>query len=194
MLRIIAGKHRGRKIETKENSRIRPTSGMARGAIFNILMHGVSGPNGESPLVDGRVVDLFCGTGALGLEALSRGAAHVTFIDQSAESMSLARANAASMGEKETVQFLRSDSTSLPPTTKPCNLAFLDPPYGSGLALKSLASLDRQGWLLPDAVVVVEMDAKEAFTAPEPYTLFDERKYSNTKIAFVRYSKIKSEV
>lgn len=190
MLRIIAGKHRGRRIETKENATIRPTGSRTREAIFNILAHGEFRGLGRSPLVEGRVVDLFCGTGALGLEALSRGAAHVTFIDQSGDSISLARANAAALGEtSQSTQFLRSDSTSLPPTAKPCTLAFLDPPYNSGLALKSLKSLDSQGWLLPGAVTVVEMDARENFVPPEFYTPFNERKYSNSKIVFLRYDK-----
>jgi 16S rRNA (guanine966-N2)-methyltransferase len=189
MLRIIAGKYRGRKIETKESARIRPTGSRARGAIFNILMHGEFRGSDHSPLIGGRVVDVFCGTGALGLEALSRGAEHVTFVDQSAESMALVRANVTHMGETQAAQFIRSDSTALPATTRPCGLAFLDPPYRSGLAVKSLRSLDAKGWLLPGAVAVVEMDAKETFTPPESYTLFDERKYGNTKIVFLRYSK-----
>ncbi len=189
MLRIIAGKHRGRKIETKQNHDIRPTGSMARGAIFNILMHGAFGPNGESPLIDQPVLDLFCGTGALGLEALSRGAAHVTFVDQSPESINLARQNALRMHEDTTTHFLRSDSSSLPPARKQYALVFMDPPYNKGLATKSLASLDKQGWLVPEAVLIVEVSAKEALVIPEHYDLFDEREYGNTKIAFLRYTK-----
>jgi 16S rRNA (guanine966-N2)-methyltransferase len=187
MLRIIAGKYRGRKIETKENAKIRPTGAKARGAMFNILMHGEFRGAEHSPLIDRRVVDVFCGTGALGLEALSRGAAHVTFVDQSAESISLVRANVSHMGETGNAQFIRTDSTSLPRAHLECSLAFLDPPYGSGLAAKSLKSLDKNGWLKPGAIAVVETGAKEKFEAPEAYTLFDERKYGNTRIVFLRY-------
>ena len=187
MLKIIAGKHRGRRIETKDSAKIRPTSGMARESIFNILMHGAFRAEGQSPLIDGRVVDLFCGTGALGLEALSRGAAHVTFIDQSAESISLSRANAAHLGETENAQFIRSDSTQLPRAARPCTLAFIDPPYRGGLAPKALASLDRQGWLEEGAIIIVELDAKEPFMPPEHFDLFDERKYGNSRIALLRY-------
>lgn len=187
MLKIIAGKHRGRRIETKESAKIRPTGSMARGAIFNILMHGSFGPNGESPLIGKSVVDLFCGTGALGLEALSRGAAHVTFVDQSAESMSLARANAANMGETSSVHFVRSDSTSLPRARAQCSLAFLDPPYNSGLAAKSLLSLGTQGWLEPGAIAVVETSVRETLPALAGFEVFDERKYGNSKITFLRY-------
>jgi 16S rRNA (guanine966-N2)-methyltransferase len=187
MLRIIAGKHRGRKIESKENASIRPTGSRARGAIFNILMHGRFGTQENSPLIDKPVLDLFCGTGALGLEALSRGAGHVTFVDRSAESIALARQNAKQMGEEDNTHFLRSDSASLPAARKRFTLAFLDPPYDSGLALKALKSMDAQGWLEKDAVVVVELSAREALVPPESYTMFDERKYGNTQIVFLQY-------
>lgn len=187
MLRIIAGKHRGRKIETKENKNIRPTGSKARGAIFNILAHGSFGPGGQSPLIGQRVLDIFCGTGALGLEALSRGAAHATFVDQSNDSITLARKNALHFGEEGNTQFLRSDSTSLPPARSKVALAFMDPPYNSGLAVKSLASLHAQQWLVPGAVVVVETSAKEKLAVPEHYETFDEREYGNTKIIFLRY-------
>jgi 16S rRNA (guanine966-N2)-methyltransferase len=186
MLRIIAGKYRGRKIETKEHAKIRPTGSKTRGAIFNIITHGeFRGPE-HSPLLDRRIIDLFCGTGAMGLEALSRGAGHVTFVDQSAESIALARANAAKMGETQ-ARFIRNDSTTLPHADQPCSLAFLDPPYRSGLAAKSLKSLNDKGWLEKGAVAVVEMEVHEKFEAPEPYLQFDERKYGNTRIVFLRY-------
>jgi 16S rRNA (guanine966-N2)-methyltransferase len=191
MLKIIAGKHRGRNIETKENAKIRPTGSRARGAIFNILMHRSFDESGESPLIDKPVIDLFCGTGALGLEALSRGAGHVTFVDGSADSIALARQNARHMGEDANAHFIRSDSTSLPLARKQCSLAFLDPPYDSGLAVKSLSSLDKQGWLLPGAVVVVEISSRETLTPPEAYALVDERKYGNTKIVFLKYTSVK---
>jgi len=189
MLKIIAGKHRGRKIETKRNATIRPTGSRARGAVFNILMHGKFGADGNSPLIDKAVIDLFCGTGALGLEALSRGAAHVTFVDESSESIALARTNANSMREEANAHFLRNDSTSLPAARTLCSLAFLDPPYNSGLAVRSLASLDKQGWLENGAVAVVELSHKETLTPPANYTLLDERKYGNTKIVFLQYEK-----
>lgn len=189
MLHIISGKHRGRKIEVKEGKSIRPTGSMARGAIFNILMHGIKGPNGESPLDGQPVLDLFCGTGALGLEALSRGAASVTFVDQSQDSIALARQNAFRMGEETTTQFLRSDSASLPPARKQMALAFMDPPYDdSGLAVKSLTSLHQQRWLMDGALVVVEVSARTTLLPPPYYTLEDERKYGSTTICFLRYN------
>jgi 16S rRNA (guanine966-N2)-methyltransferase len=190
MLTIISGKHRGRKIETKRSAAIRPTGGKARGAIFNILMHGEFSAAECSPLIGKCAIDLFCGTGALGLEALSRGAEHVTFVDQSSESIALAAANVRNLKEEGSAHFLRNDSAALPPARKSCSLAFLDPPYNSGLAAKSLASLDRQGWLEDTAIAVIELSHKEQFAPPEHYTLFDERRYGNTRIVFVRYGKV----
>jgi 16S rRNA (guanine966-N2)-methyltransferase len=189
MLKIISGKHRGRNVRTKESKSVRPTSGKARGAIFNILMHRQFEGFEDSPVIDRSVVDLFCGTGALGLEALSRGAAHVTFVDGSADSIALARDNARSMGEEPNTAFIRSDSTVLPLARRQCSLAFLDPPYNSGLAAKSLASLDKQGWLLPSAVVVAEISSRETLLPPEHFRIADERIYGNSKIIFLQYTK-----
>lgn len=188
MLKIIAGKYRGKRIEIKENTKIRPTGSKARGAIFNILMHGQFGANGHSPLIDKSVVDLYCGTGALGLEALSRGAAHVTFVDGASDSLSLARTNVQRISEEANTRFVRSDSSSLPKAPRTHSLAFLDPPYNSGLAGKSLKSLDAQGWLENGAIIVVELSHKEILEAPEHFTLFDERQYGNTKIVFLEYT------
>jgi len=189
MLTIISGKHRGKKIETKRDKKIRPTSSRARGAIFNILLHG-SFSGEDSPVTDCNVVDVFCGTGALGLEALSRGARHVTFIDESSESVSLARKNIEHFKETANATAIRSDSTMLPKPRHRCSLAFLDPPYNSNLAVKSLTSLARQGWLEEGAVAVVEVAAKETLEAPAAYALFDERIYGNTRIVFLRYQEV----
>lgn len=189
MLTIIAGKHRGKKIETKDNAKIRPTGSRTRGAIFNILMHGKFSNSGDSPLTGNTVIDLFCGTGALGLEALSRGAQHVIFVDGSADSIALARANVMRLKEEDNASLVRSDSTSLPKARKTCALAFLDPPYNSGLAIKSLKSLAEQGWLENGAITVVELSHKESLLPPTDYEIFDERKYGNTKIMFLRYIK-----
>ncbi len=192
MLNIIAGKHRGKRIETKKNQTIRPTGSRTREAVFNILSHGQFGEYGTSPMVDKSVIDLFCGTGALGLEALSRGAKHVTFVDESAESIALARMNIQHLREEENASLIRSDSTSLPPARRRCGLAFLDPPYNSGLAVKSLASLDEQGWLEKDAIAVVELSHKETLIPPANYSIFDERKYGNTKIMLLQYERVES--
>lgn len=184
-IRIISGKHRGRRIDVPDGKKIRPTGGRTREAIFNILMHGeFSGEH--SPFIGKRVVDIFCGTGALGLEALSRGASDITFVDQSQESLNLVRKNAERMGELPHCRFVRSDSSVLPRSSVAHSLAFIDPPYNSGLALKALASLKINGWLSEDAVCVIETASREPFAAPEGYAQFDERKYGNTSLYLLR--------
>lgn len=183
MLKIIGGKHRGRNIETAQDKEIRPTTGFTREAVFNILMHWRFG--GESPLIGQRVVDLFCGTGALGFEALSRGAAHVTFIDQNPKAQELVRKTATNFGETPNTALVRSDSTRVPRAAQPCRLAFIDPPYGQGLAEKGLLSLLEGGWLAPDAVIVIEQEKKASLTPPAGFTLLDERTYGISKISIL---------
>lgn len=186
-MRIIAGKHRGRRIAMKDDSNIRPTSSRTREAVFNILTHGSFGRDGESPLIGKRVVDIFCGTGGLGLEALSRGASHVTFIDRNPQSLALARENAAHFKETENCSFVRSDSTQLPPATFPCTVAFADPPYNGGMAAPALKSLKAAGWLEPNAIVILEVSGKELVHIPEGYEQIDERRYGNSKILILRH-------
>ena len=186
MLKIIAGKHRGRNIETLPGKEIRPTTGFTREAVFNILMHGqFSGEN--SPLINKRVVDLFCGTGALGFEALSRGAAHVSFIDQNPKALDLAKKTATNIGESKNAVFIRSDSTHVPKAHIACSLAFVDPPYEKGMAEKGLVSLTDGGWLEDGAIVVVEQAKKEALNPPIHMTLLDERTYGITRISILKY-------
>lgn len=187
-MRIISGKHRGRRIAMHDDADIRPTSGRTREAIFNILTHGSFGREGESPLIDKRVVDIFCGTGGLGLEALSRGAKHVTFIDRNSQSLALVRENVANFKEEDATHFLRNDSTQLPPATFPCTVAFADPPYNKGQAAPALKSLKEQGWLEDNALVVLELSTHELLHIPEGFELMDERKYGNSKVLILRNS------
>lgn len=186
-MRIIAGKHRGRRIELlRDAAHVRPTSGFAREAIFNILSHGAYGTPETSPYMGKRVLDLFCGTGAFGLEALSRGAGHVTFVDLSRESLQVARMNAERMGEISTTAFLRADAAQLPTAREPYSLVFLDAPYDKpdlvGQALKSLLA---GGWMAKDAVVVVEHEARQKPPIPDALTQIDERHYGRAVIRFM---------
>lgn len=186
-MRIIAGKHRGRRIEAPKGKDVRPTSSRTREAIFNIISHGeFSGE--DSPLMRGAVLDLYCGTGAFGLEALSRGAGSVTFVDRNAEVLAIARQNAERFGEHETTRFLRSDSSALPPATSRYALVFLDPPYHSGLVAPTLKSLVMGGWLEENAVVIVEQQEKEKMPPTEGLLPLSERKYGNTRITLLRYT------
>lgn len=185
-MRIIAGKHRGRRIAMKDDAGIRPTSSRTREAIFNILMHNNFGLEGDNIIVGKRIVDIFCGTGALGLEALSRGAEHVTFIDRNPQSLALVRETAAHFKEEQNAAFVRSDSTALPKATRSFSVAFADPPYDQGQAAPALNSLRQNGWLEQNAIIVVEISAKELIQLPEGFEQLDERKYGNSKVLILR--------
>jgi len=188
-MRIISGKHKGRRIELVKEAAdtVRPTSDFAREAIFNILTHGKHGLNGHS-FIDRQVLDIFCGTGAFGLEALSRGAARVTFIDQSREALANARYNAAKMKETESADFMLADGTKLPKARKAFSLIFIDPPYFSRMIETSLKSLHEGGWIEKDGLVIVEHDAKEQVAFPEPFVIVDERRYGRAIINLLKIS------
>lgn len=194
MMRIIAGKHRGRTIEVLAEKGLRPTTGKVREALFNLLKHGkfMKEPDfiqDDNPsLLEGRrVIDIFCGSGALGLEALSRGASHAVFVDQNTKVMALARSNAEKLHEEENCTFIRSDSTQLPKAVEPCMVAFLDPPYLSGLSHAGLKTLSANGWLERGAIVIVEQSKKEALKLPPDFYLVDERFYNLTRISLLQY-------
>ena len=186
-MRIIAGKHKGRRIELGRDAiTVRPTSEFAREAIFNILTHSKHAQNGKS-FLGKQVLDLYCGTGAFGLEALSRGAAQVTFVDNAREAMATARHNAARMKEEETTNFLLADATRLPRARQAFPLIFLDPPYFSKLIEPTLKSLLDGGWVEKDSLLVLEHDEKESITLPPQFELLDERRYGRARIALVRF-------
>jgi 16S rRNA (guanine966-N2)-methyltransferase len=169
MLRIIGGKHRGRAIAAPEGQATRPTASRARESLFNILAHASWREDGTSPLIDARVLDAFAGSGALGLEALSRGAAHATFLDNDASAIRLIGENVRKLGEAGSAKVVRADATRPPPGPEPCDLVFLDPPYRSGEAAPALAALAGAGWVAPDAVEAI-----------------DERRYGAAKIVILR--------
>lgn len=186
-MRIISGKHKGRRIELGKDAgtHIRPTSDFAREAIFNILTHSKHGLGGK-PFGDQSVLDVFCGTGAFGLEALSRGAGNVTFIDQARDSIATARHNATRMNEQEQVDFLVADATKLPKARKAYSVIFLDPPYFGKLLEPSLTSLYNGGWIAPDAIIIIEHDAKENIALPAQFSTIDERRYGRAVIKLIK--------
>src|ERR1700676_1902360 len=165
-MRVVCGSLRGRTPAAPKSSTIRPTADRLREALFNILVHAY-----ENPIAGARVLDLFAGTGALGIEALSRGSAFVLFVDDGAEARALMRENVATLGLGGTSRIFRRDATKLGPAhpVEPFSLAFLDTPYGGGLAEKSLASARGGQWLTPDALIVVE-EAAAAFVSPDGFT------------------------
>lgn len=182
-MRVVGGRLRGRTIASPASQAIRPTQDRLRESLFNILMHAYGNP------VDGaRVLDLFAGTGALGIEAVSRGAAFVLFVDNGAEARALLRANVEALGLGGVTKVYRRDATRLGPVhpMEPFALAFLDPPYGQGLAGQALASLRDGGWLTPDALVVVEESKAAGFTAPDGFEECERRAYDDTEFVFLR--------
>jgi 16S rRNA (guanine966-N2)-methyltransferase len=184
MMRIIGGSRRGLKLadvgEGDAAAHLRPTSDRVREAIFNLLInaHG-------NPVVGARVLDLFAGTGALGLEALSRGAAHVTFVDDGAKALGLIKANVGKMRAESETRVLRQDARKLGPNAGAgYGLVFLDPPYGKGLGEVVLSVARQGGWLAPGAMVVWEEGVAPA--VPEGFALADQRKYGDTIVTLLR--------
>ncbi|WP_207455055.1 16S rRNA (guanine(966)-N(2))-methyltransferase RsmD [Azospirillum sp. SYSU D00513] len=186
-MRIVAGKHRGRRLAAPGGMDTRPTTDRTRESLFSILASSGWGPEEGSPVEDAVVVDAFCGTGALGLEALSRGAAHCSFLDIGRAALDAVRANIADLGEGERAAVLRADATKPPPPRQACTLAFLDPPYGRELAPRALAGLAGAGWLAPGAVAVVEVAKADPLPLPDGFTALDERRYGDTRLHFLRY-------
>jgi 16S rRNA (guanine966-N2)-methyltransferase len=185
-MRIVGGTLRGRQITGPQHEGLRPTADRVRESLFNILAHGVPGFS----LDGGRVIDLFAGTGALGLEAVSRGAAFCLFVDNEAEARALIRTNIEKFGLTGVTRIFRRDADDLGPagTMPPFNLAFLDPPYGQGLAEKALAALAEGKWLVPGAIVVAEERAGTSIALPPGFTELDKRAYGDTQIAIARYA------
>src|SRR5499426_3562873 len=182
-MRIVGGRLRGRTLASPRSQAIRPTADRLRESLFNILAHAYG-----DAVTGARVLDLFAGTGALGLEAMSRGAAFALFVDDGAEARALIRENVATLGLAATARIFRRDATKLGDAhpLEPFSLAFLDPPYGKGLAEKSLASARAGGWLVPDALVIVEEATDAGFTPPDGFDEIERRDYDDTQLIFLR--------
>jgi 16S rRNA (guanine966-N2)-methyltransferase len=182
-MRIVGGQHRGRALVAPRTRDVRPTSDRLRESLFNVLVHGHG-----NPVTGARVLDLFAGTGALGLEAMSRGAAFALFVDDGAEARALIRENVTALGLGGVTKIFRRDATKLGTAhpVEPFSLVFLDPPYGRGLAGQALISARSGGWLASDALIVVEEAADAAFAAPEGFTDIERRRYDDTELVFMR--------
>lgn len=184
-MRIVGGKFRGRTLNAPEGRDTRPTTDRVREAIFNRLEHGI-----PDFAIDGtRVLDLFAGTGALGLEALSRGARHVHFIDNSDTARGTIRHNADSLGVIGKCKVWRRDSARLGDCSpmSPYSLVFLDPPYNKGLAERALGSLIAGSWLAENAVVVVEEAAKVDIAIPDELAVLGDHRYGDTKVLTLQF-------
>jgi 16S rRNA (guanine966-N2)-methyltransferase len=184
-MRIVGGKHRGRRLFAPPGGAVRPTSDRAREALFDILSHGRFAEEGI-PFVDEAVLDAFAGTGALGLEALSRGAAEAIFFEQNREALAALRRNVASLGESDRTQIRPYDATRPPRAGKRCAVVFIDPPYRSGLAAPALAAIEAAGWLTPNVLAVIEIGASEQLEPPAGFIRLDERAYGAARLVFLR--------
>jgi 16S rRNA (guanine966-N2)-methyltransferase len=185
-MRIVAGKYKGRRLEAPAGRDIRPTADRTRQALFDVLEHGHLLDSGGSAVGDAIVLDAFCGTGALGLEALSRGAADATFMDINRTALDCVRANAKALGAA--ANFILADARNPPLARKAANLIFLDPPYDASLGAPAIAALHAAGWIAPGALISLEMSGSElsAFKAPEGFAAIDERRYGKARIVLLR--------
>ena len=184
-MRVVGGRLRSRPLAGPKSDAVRPTADRLREALFNILAHSYC-----DPVTGARVLDLFAGTGALGIEAVSRGAAYTLFVDEGVEARALLRDNVEALGLGGVTRIFRRDATKLGPAhpLEPFTLAFLDPPYRKGLAEKALASARDGGWLTPGALAVVEEAADAGFTAPAGFEELERRTYDDTELIFLRHA------
>ena len=186
-MRVVAGEFRGRPLLTPADARIRPTADRVRQTVFDILAHAYG-----DAVSGARVLDLFAGTGALGIEALSRGAASVLFVEEGAEARGLIRGNVEAFGLTGRTRIFRRDATNLGPTgtVAPFTLVFADPPYGKGLGERALASALAGGWLKLAAVVVMEEDVAATIQPVDGLEIKETRRIGDTQIAFMRLASL----
>ncbi len=188
-MRIVGGAFKGRRLLAPEGRDIRPTSDRARESIFNIIAHSDLAPSLEGA----SVIDVFAGTGALGFEAMSRGAKPVTFLDIDDHARACILKNAGTMGQAMSVTVLRLDATQLPPPPRiakcPAAVAFVDAPYGSGKTGPALLSMLARGWVGPESLCIVETEAKHPFEAPRGYSVEDQRTYGAALVSFLSIKK-----
>ncbi|MBO6518610.1 MAG: 16S rRNA (guanine(966)-N(2))-methyltransferase RsmD [Rhodospirillales bacterium] len=184
-MRIVSGKFKGRRLVAPESWDIRPTSDRARESIFNIIEHAPFAPEIEGA----SAIDVFAGTGALGLEAMSRGATPVTFIDLDDVARATILKNAGTMGQGRAVTVLRLDATKMPPPPRiaqcPATYAFLDAPYDQDVSGPALLSMLSRGWIAKGSLCVVETPTERSFDAPRGFTMEDQRKYGRATVSFL---------
>jgi 16S rRNA (guanine966-N2)-methyltransferase len=176
MLRIIAGRHRSRQLLMPDAAIVRPTTDRTREAIFSMLTHRLGEWDGV------KILDACCGSGAFGLEAISRGAAHATFLDNSAPVLKLARENATKLGEAQKCQFILGSVTCPPQAHHKVDLLMMDAPYNQGLSISGLLALTQAGWTHGATLGLIETARKEEFTAPAGWTLLDSRPHGPAQL------------
>ncbi len=185
-MRVTGGKYLGRPIPAPKGLDVRPTTDRAREAVFNILAHAKWAE--DTPALAGaRVLDVFSGSGALGFEALSRGAAMVTFLDSSGAALGQIHDTARDFDAEDAVETIKRDALTPGPALECAQIVFLDAPYGEGLAPPALAALGAQGWIAPGGLCVVELGAGDEFSPPEGFAQLDQRRYGASRFVFLRF-------
>ena len=181
-MRIIGGEHRGRKLSPLTGKNIRPTTDRLRETIFNILNHSsISFPGAN-------ILDVFAGTGALGLEALSRGATHATFFDRDRESLQIIKKNIALLGLTDRTAVKQTTAPLLPPANMRYNFIFLDPPYGLDMINDTMTQLREKNYLASEFIIIVEYAANNALEFSDDFTVKKEKTCGNTRITFIENS------
>ena len=184
-MRIVGGEFRGRVLMAPPGRATRPTADRVREALFDILASAALA-RGATGLEGVAALDVFAGSGALGFEALSRGAARAAFVENDPAALAVLAANIRKLGVEDRAAILRQDATRLGKTAAHFGLVMLDPPYRSGLAPAALAALARHGWIGPGATIVVEVAAGEPFAPPEGlFAIADERRYGAARLVFL---------
>ena len=185
-MRVVGGRLKGRILNAPKSDAIRPTTDRVREAIFNILCHAIA----DFTLDDALVLDLFAGSGALGVEALSRGAKFALFVEQSAEARGLVRRNIEDMGLTGVTKIYRRDATKIGDIQRfdPFDLIFLDPPYGRGIGEKALIAARHGGWMGDGAICVFEEEKASLIDLPDGFQILDERSYGDTRIMILRHA------
>jgi len=186
-MRIAGGHHKGKRLRAPTGSRTRPTSGLARDALFTMLTHGRLAAEGD-PVHGARVLDAFAGSGGMGLEALSRGASEAVFLEHGRDALRVLRRNLDELGETGRAQVVRGDATRPPRARSACQLAVLDPPYGRELAAAALTALHGAGWFAPGGVVVLEVGKTESPELPVGIEVVDTRVHGKAKLVLLRIS------
>lgn len=186
MLRIIAGKYKGKKLSPILETSIRPTKEIAKEALFSMLESDKYNISGKKLLRGSKVLDIFAGSGALAIEAISRGASKALLIENNAENIEVARKNIRSIDEVSNITILGIDATNLPNSKEKYNLVFIDPPYKENLIQKTLSLLVTKNWLEESAIIVCEMESSETLKEIEGYKILEERKYGKSKFVVLK--------
>lgn len=185
-MRIVGGRLKGKNLHSPKDNAVRPTSDRVRESLFNILSHGLD----DFSFEDAYICDLFAGTGALGIEALSRGARWALFVDNSSASRGLIRDNTMALGLNGISKISRQDATDIGPMSKrnfQFDLVFADPPYDKGLGEKALFSLHRHGWLKIGSVIILEETKRANIKLADSFVVIDTRNYGDTQIIIAKY-------